>query len=319
MTSVVCTWKHSPTARTRVSSVCPSSKISGSAFSFVVSFAHLCEGPSLLASFLCRYLFLNFFVETKWRKIHSQSEEKPLRPIKTLPRGKVGRMLSRPSSSIEMMVFVRSDNCLLLQFQWGNVLNAWCAQLLVFPGKSTLHVGVPIFYRQVHALDWWSVRKIKICRRGFLESCSAQNHQTLHLVAKSFSLQKTARDHNCREKCKWVPVHRKVFKLTKRRCVKGSLILGGIQEWRDYNFLRGSERGFGVVIAMAKVSRGQSSAAATKALLGLALFSVLLLIFLVFGLIAMPTISRAAIDDEAVVELKLPSRRWVGLFKIMHN
>lgn len=61
--------------------------------------------------------------------------------------------------------------------------------------------------------------------------------------------------------------------------------------------------------AMARLSRGQRTGAGTVALLVLAFLSLVLLLVLVLGLVAVPSGSRTGIDDGAVVGLKLPSHK----------
>lgn len=61
--------------------------------------------------------------------------------------------------------------------------------------------------------------------------------------------------------------------------------------------------------AMARLSRGQRTGAGTVALMVLALLSLVLMTMLVLGLVAVPSVSRTATEDGAVVELKLPSHR----------
>ncbi|KAG0600716.1 hypothetical protein M758_11G055700 [Ceratodon purpureus] len=60
---------------------------------------------------------------------------------------------------------------------------------------------------------------------------------------------------------------------------------------------------------MARLSRGQRTGAGTVALMVLALLSLVLMTMLVLGLVAVPSVSRTATEDGAVVELKLPSHR----------
>jgi hypothetical protein len=68
----------------------------------------------------------------------------------------------------------------------------------------------------------------------------------------------------------------------------------------------------GRVAAMAKLTRGQRAGAGTVALLVLAALSLMLMVMLVLGLVAVPTGHRRSIDDGAVVELKLPTHRYVS-------
>lgn len=60
---------------------------------------------------------------------------------------------------------------------------------------------------------------------------------------------------------------------------------------------------------MAKLSRGQRRGAGTMALLVLVLLSLALMLMLALGFVAMPSASHGSSAD--VVEIKLPSHRWV--------
>jgi len=63
---------------------------------------------------------------------------------------------------------------------------------------------------------------------------------------------------------------------------------------------------------MVVLSQGQSSGAGCKAILSLALFSRMLLMLLVWGLMAMPLFFQSkGDDDKAIVELKPPCLKWV--------
>lgn len=63
---------------------------------------------------------------------------------------------------------------------------------------------------------------------------------------------------------------------------------------------------------MVMLSQSQKLRAGSRAIMALDLFSRVLLMFLVLGLTAMLSIFRSKDDDNGdVVELKLPSLRWV--------